>query len=254
MEPQGPAVPPRSRSCPAARGSASLEGLWWHPLGHPICTPAGDNAAALVPLGAGVAGTPLAAQHPSPGIPRRVPRHPPGAFLCARPPWGCAVAAGRAVEGTSPWGWHSGDPPVPYAGWQLHPHGAERLRLGWPGAPSCPSPPGYHGAAHPTLGVKLPGDTRGFPPRASSRILPRDSWSSPGGGTRAQGDGPFPAGAGGHAGGTARRAVPCRAGVRVWLAGGSLADSAECRSPRESSCLAHRQGFFFFSFFFLFYL
>lgn len=40
--------------------------------------------------------------------------------------------------------------------------------------------------------------------------------------------------------------APCRAGVRVWLAGGSLADSAQCRSPRESSCLAHRQGFFFF--------
>lgn len=56
----------------------------------------------------------------------------------------------------------------------------------------------------------------------------------------------------GRAGGTVP--VP-RAGVRVWLAGGSLADSAQCRSPRESSCLAHRQGFFFFLFFFfLFYL
>lgn len=46
IEPWGTAVPLRSGSCPATRGSASLEGPRWRP-------PAGDGAAALVPLGAG---------------------------------------------------------------------------------------------------------------------------------------------------------------------------------------------------------
>lgn len=45
-EPWGTVVLPRSGSCPAARGSVSLEGPRWHP-------PASDSAAALVLLGAG---------------------------------------------------------------------------------------------------------------------------------------------------------------------------------------------------------
>lgn len=170
MEPQGTAVPHApGPECPAARGSASLEGPRWHPPG----LPAGDDAAALVPLGAGIMGAPLLAQHPSSGVPRRVPHRPPSTFPCAGPPWGCAVAAGRATEGTSLWGWHSGDPPGA-ACWQAAPVPAAQSPFSWAGRalPGCPSPPGYRDAAHPTPGVQLPGDARGFPPRASSQILP----------------------------------------------------------------------------------
>lgn len=75
---------------------------------------------------------------------------------------------GHAPVGVARWG------PPSAACWQAAPVPVALSPFGWAGRAlsRCPSPPGYRGPAHPTLGVRLPGDTRGFPPRASSQILP----------------------------------------------------------------------------------
>lgn len=58
--------------------------------------------------------------------------------------------------------------------WQAVPIPVVQSPFGWAGRAllGCLSPPGYHGTAHPSPGVQLPGDARSFPLPASSQILP----------------------------------------------------------------------------------
>lgn len=166
-QPQGTAVPPHLGSCPAA----------------------GDSAAALALLGAGHVGAVHCrrGQPDHPGgvqdcpscssaslsrVPQKVPSHPSSFLGCACPLWGCVVAAGRALEGMASWGCHGGDP---------YSHRADPLWLGWLDTPHMPESTRipWHSASHP--GMQLPGDSRGFPPRASSQILPGVPWRPPGG-------------------------------------------------------------------------
>lgn len=168
-QPQGTAVPPHSGSCPAA----------------------GDSAAALALLGAG-AGSVSAVhyrrgQPDHPGVVRDCPpcssaslsgvpqkdSQPSLQLLgCACALWGCVVAAGRAPEGMASWGCHAGDPCS---------HRTDPLWPGWLDTPRMPEPTRvpWHSASHP--GTPLPGDMRGFPPRASSQILLEAPWRPPGG-------------------------------------------------------------------------
>lgn len=230
IEPWGAVVPRCSGSCPATRGSVPLGGPRWR-------LPAGDGAAALVPLGAGagvvgavllgrgqtdhpgglqaepwgVGSPPLQFSIPLPGCPKGfLAIHP--APLCVPVPcgavwWQLAELWRACLRGVAQWGRPS------TACWQAAPISAVQSPCGWAGRalPVCPSPAGYHSTSHP--GRAAPWGRKGLP---TEGILPNPAvillWSPLGGcclgrGTWARGDGSSLGGAVGHAGGTT-----CRAG------------------------------------------
>lgn len=186
-------MPPRSGSCPAARGSAS-------PEGPRRCLPAGDGVAALVPFraGAGLTG----AAHPRrgwldhPGGLRAGPRgaglpplrlsiplpaYPEG-FLAIYPapscvPMPCGAARWQLAEprrACPRGGGTVGTPQRSVLAGSARPRGAEPLWLGWPGAlqMSEPTRVPWPSASHP--GRAAPWGHEGLP---TTSLLPNPTLS-----------------------------------------------------------------------------